>query len=87
MNKLNQTQGQSYNGNKSQVGVAASQLLNESKKFAHEIYEDNMEKVGNVQESLKEYSQEVTQKIKNKPMMALLLAAGAGFLLSALFKK
>ncbi|WP_298622317.1 hypothetical protein [uncultured Legionella sp.] len=72
---------------KADITGAANQLLNEGKKLAHELYEDNLKKVGETQDHLKEYSDELTQKVKENPITSLLIAGGIGFLISSLLKK
>ncbi len=72
---------------KADIAGAANQLLNEGKKLAHEIYEENVKKVGETQEHLKEYSEDLVQKVKANPIASLLIAGGIGFLISTLLKK
>lgn len=72
---------------KAQVAEAASELLNESKKYANELYEDGMHRVHDVQEHAKEYSDQIVDKVRKNPMSSVLIAAGVGFLLSALLRK
>lgn len=72
---------------KADIAGAANQLLNEGKKLAHELYEDNLKKVGETQDHIKEYSDELTDKVKANPITSLLIAGGIGFLISALLKK
>ncbi len=69
------------------VAEAASELLNESMKLAHELYEDGLNKVGDAQGSAKEYSDELLQKVKENPLASVLIAGGIGFLLSSFFRK
>lgn len=80
------------NGTKrSHVADAASDLLNESKKLAHELYADSLDKVldtvGDVQHEAKEYSDALLKKVKENPLSSILIAGGVGFLLSLLVKK
>jgi ElaB/YqjD/DUF883 family membrane-anchored ribosome-binding protein len=72
---------------KSHVGDAANELLTESKKLASEIYEEGLSKVSEAEEQIKEYSELVLKKIKDKPLTSILIAGGVGFLLSKLLKK
>ena len=73
------------------VAEAASDLLNESKKYAHELYEQSINKVtdaqDNVTEQVKEHSDQLIQMIQKNPIGAVLVAAGVGVVLSAFFKK
>ena len=76
------------NGSKrSHVADAASELFNESKKLAQELYEEGCERVGDVQNDAKEYSDVLLKKVKDNPLRAVLIAGGIGFLLSMLIRK
>lgn len=83
MNTINQAK-QKLDDDKSHLADAASQLLQEGSKFANEIYEENLGKINEAKDSLKEYSTEMTKKIKDNPIGTLLIGAGIGFLLSHL---
>ena len=78
---------QAPNNHKSHVQDAAINLLNESKKFANELYEDGVHKVGEVEGNLKEYSDQLLKKVQENPLSAILIAGGVGFILSRLLKK
>lgn len=69
------------------IADAANQLLNEGKKLASEIYMDNAKKVSHAQDSMKEYSEDLSKKIKANPLTSLLIAGGIGFILSSLLRK
>ncbi len=86
MEDLNQGK---LNGNAkhAHVGEAAVQLLNESKKLATELYEEGLKKMGVAEKDLEAYSNEVLDKVRKKPLQAVLIAGGIGFLLSSLFRK
>lgn len=73
--------------NCSHVAEAASELLNESKKFANELYESGLHRVNEAQDNVKEYSDELVKKVKENPLSALLIAGGIGFLLASILKK
>jgi ElaB/YqjD/DUF883 family membrane-anchored ribosome-binding protein len=72
---------------KANVAEAANVLLNESKKYAQELYEDSLHKVGDAQQHAKEYSDDMVEKVKKNPVTSVLVAAGVGFLLSSLLRK
>jgi ElaB/YqjD/DUF883 family membrane-anchored ribosome-binding protein len=72
---------------KSHVGEAATDLLNEGKKYANELYDQGLNKVGEAEDSVKEYSDELVKKVHENPLTALAIAAGIGFLLSTLLRK
>jgi ElaB/YqjD/DUF883 family membrane-anchored ribosome-binding protein len=71
----------------SHVSDAASALLNESKKWAHEMREEGLNKVGEAEENMKEYSDQLLRKVQENPLTSVLIAGGIGFLLSTLLKK
>ncbi len=72
---------------KAHVEVAAHELLMEGKKLAHELYQEGAHKVTEVEDHLKEYSDQMLQKIQQNPLSAVLIAGGIGFLLSKILKK
>jgi ElaB/YqjD/DUF883 family membrane-anchored ribosome-binding protein len=72
---------------KSHVVDAASELLNEGKKLAHELYEEGINKVGDAEDHVKKYSDELLKKVQENPLSSVLIAGGIGFLLSKLLKK
>lgn len=80
-------QGDSNGQKESHVGEAASELLNEGKKFANELYEDGLNKVSEAEDNVKEYSEELVKKVQENPLTSVLIAGGIGFLLSLFFKK
>lgn len=75
----------------SHVADAASELLNEGKKYAHELYEHGADKVAyaqdSVKEHVKEHSDNLIKLIQKNPLGSVLIAAGVGMVLSSLFKK
>jgi ElaB/YqjD/DUF883 family membrane-anchored ribosome-binding protein len=78
---------QNINDSKSHIRDAAVDLLNEGKKFGNELYDEGTQKVNEVEEQLKEYSDELLKKVQENPLRAILIAGGVGFLLSALLRK
>lgn len=82
------TQTHKHNGTKrSHVSHAATELLNEGKKLAHELYEEGLDKVNSVQQDAQEYSDHLLKKVKENPLSSILIAGGVGFLISMLLKK
>ncbi|KTD52766.1 DUF883 C-terminal domain-containing protein [Legionella quateirensis] len=75
------------NTNSSHVAAAAEDLINEGKKFANEVYQEGVHKVSDAEEVVKEYSDKLVQKIQEKPLTSVLVAAGVGVLLAALLRK
>ncbi|WP_133128094.1 DUF883 family protein [Legionella nagasakiensis] len=75
------------NSNKSHVGEAASELLKESKKLAHELYEEGLHRVEDAQKNVKEHSDQMLEKVRKNPLASILVAAGVGFLLSSILRK
>ena len=72
---------------KSHVAETASDLLNDGKKLAHELYEEGMSRIETAEDSVKEYSDELLKKVQQNPITSVLIAGGVGFLLSKLLKK
>ena len=72
---------------KAHVKEAASELLNESKKWAQEVGEEGLNKVNQAQDDIKEYSDQLSRKIQENPLASVLIAAGIGFLLSKIMRK
>jgi ElaB/YqjD/DUF883 family membrane-anchored ribosome-binding protein len=72
---------------KAQVGDAANELLNESKKRANELYEDGITKLTEAEQQIKDYSEQLVTKIQEKPLTSILIAGGIGFILSRLLRK
>lgn len=69
------------------VAEAAEALLNEGKKYAHEVYQQGIHKVSDAEDAVKEYSDKLVQKIQEKPLTSVLVAAGVGMLLAAFLRK
>lgn len=66
---------------------AASAILNEGQKLAHELYDDGLKKAKEARSEINDYSEELLVKVRENPLKAVLIAGGIGFLLSALLKK
>lgn len=75
------------NSQRAHVSEAANELLRESKKLAHELYEEGLGKVGDAQKNIKTHSDQVLKKVRKNPMTSVLVAAGVGFLLSSILRK
>lgn len=73
-------------GQKAHVAEAASDLVNESKKYANELYEQGMNKVVETEDTIKEYSDQFLRKVQENPLTSVLIAGGIGYLLSKLMK-
>lgn len=84
---MDKTHTHKHNGKRSHISHAATELLKEGKKLAHELYEEGLDKVSDVQQDAQEYSDELLQKVKENPFSSILIAGGIGFLLSMLLKK
>lgn len=72
---------------KSQVVEAASDLLHEGKKWVNEMRDEGMDKANQVEQELKECSDQLLKKVQENPLTSILIAGGVGFLLSKLLKK
>jgi len=71
----------------SHVTASATELMHEGQKLANELYEQSIDKLGDTQDVVKQYSDSLITKIHKNPLTSVLIAAGVGALLSALFKK
>ena len=69
------------------MGEKLNLLINEGKKLANNLYEEGVNKVGEAEEQIKKYADELLQKVQEKPMSSILIAAGVGFLLAKMMKK
>ncbi|MGC1182972.1 hypothetical protein [Legionella sp.] len=72
---------------KSQVRETTSDLLNEGKKWANEMCDEGMNKVNQVEDSIKECSDQLLRKVQENPLASVLIAGGVGFLLSKILRK
>ncbi|KTD19950.1 Bacterial protein of uncharacterised function (DUF883) [Legionella lansingensis] len=52
-----------------------------------EMFEEARAKLGEAKETLKEYSNELAENVRKKPLMSILIAGSIGFILSSLFRK
>ncbi|KGP62662.1 hypothetical protein EP47_10575 [Legionella norrlandica] len=82
-----QTRIKSANNDKSDVGKAAADLLNDGKKLGNALYEQGVDRVHEVEDNLKDYSDKILKKVQQNPLTSVLIAGGIGFLLSSLLKK
>ncbi|KTD16055.1 hypothetical protein [Legionella jordanis] len=69
------------------LGDATNTLINDSKRVANELYQEGKSRVNEAQSNIKEYSDQVAQKVYQRPLMSLLIAGGVGFILSALLRR
>ncbi len=75
------------NGRKSHVSEAATELWHEGQKFASELYEEGLQRMNEAQKSIKIYSDEALETVQRKPLTSILVAAGVGFVLSAILRR
>lgn len=80
------TSNKGKSGNKAHVAEAASDLVNEGKKYANELYEQGIDKVNEAEDNIKEYSDQLLRKVQENPLTAVLIAGGIGYLLSKIMK-
>jgi ElaB/YqjD/DUF883 family membrane-anchored ribosome-binding protein len=57
------------------------------KDAASELYEEGKQKIGQAQANISDYSDELIETIKGKPITSVLVAGGIGYLLSLLLRK
>jgi ElaB/YqjD/DUF883 family membrane-anchored ribosome-binding protein len=75
------------NNKKTNVETAANDLLRDGKKLANELYKGSMNKVGDAEDSIQGYTDELLKKVQKNPLASVLIASGVGFVLSLLLKK
>ena len=85
--KQSNIKNETIRNSKAQVGDAANDLLAESKKLANEIYEEGLNRITEAEQQIKDYSEQLINKIQEKPLTSILIAGGIGFLLSKLIRK
>lgn len=66
---------------------SVSDVLHESKKLADALYQDGLEKMDAAQTDVKQYADELLDKVREKPLKAVLIAGAIGFVLSSLYRK
>lgn len=70
-----------------QTKSAANDLLNDGKRFARALYKDGVHQMDQVEEQVKDLSDDLLKKVQKNPLTSVLIAGGIGFLISLLFKK
>ncbi len=75
------------NSKTAHVSEAASELVNEGVKLAHELYENGLKTFDDVSHEAHVYSDELLETVRKHPLKAILIAGGVGLLLSALLRK
>ena len=87
MQAQNKSQMDPKKNRNSKTQQAAHVFLKDGKKLANAIYTDGLNKVGETENNLKEYSDELLRKVQQNPLASVLIAGGVGFLVSQLLKK
>lgn len=77
----------SFDSRKQKLGQAASDLVDEGKKYVNELYEEGLGHLDDAHRVAREYSDQMLIKVQRNPLTAVLIAAGVGFLLSSLLRK
>lgn len=76
---------------KSHVRAAASDALDEGKKWANELRKEGMNIVNKTEENLKGYSDQALKNVQENPLASVLIGAliagGIGFLLYRILKE
>lgn len=65
----------------------AESVAHQITEGAANLYEEGKRKVNDLDDCICEYTDELINKVKEKPLTSLLIAGGIGYLLSHLFKK
>lgn len=72
---------------KSHLSDAASDLINEGKKWANEMRDEGVNKVNQAEDNIKECTDQLLKKVQENPLTSVLIAGGIGFLLSKILRK
>ena len=86
MDGLNQYESKP-NSKRADVSKAATDLLDEGKTYANELYEDGLKKVEEAKKEAADLADDLLEKVRAHPLKAVLIAGGIGLLLSALLRK
>lgn len=84
-NSFNETKektGQIYSEVKDKLEETGEKI----KDKAEELFDEGREQFVNLEQSAAEYGEQVIDKVRERPVTSLLVAAGVGFLLSKLLK-
>jgi ElaB/YqjD/DUF883 family membrane-anchored ribosome-binding protein len=73
--------------NSKHIQEAGEELLDEGRKFVHDLQDQGRDKLNAVKKEATEYSDELLELVRNHPLQSMLIAGGIGFLLSRLLKK
>lgn len=71
----------------SSVKQATETFINDGKNLADAIYDEGLEKVNEVEQSVKEYSDTALRSIQRNPLTSVLISSGIGFLMAMLLRK
>jgi ElaB/YqjD/DUF883 family membrane-anchored ribosome-binding protein len=72
---------------KEHLEAAASELVKEGKKKINEYYKEGKHKACEIEENIKDNTDQLLRKIQENPLASVLIAGGIGFLLSKILKK
>ena len=93
-NSVKENAKEFYDENQEKASSMYDDLKNKAEATSHQVketvsdlYEEGKKKVTQAEEVLCDYSDSLVKTIKDKPLTAVLIAAGVGFLLSKTFKK
>lgn len=66
---------------------AATALLGDGKKLVNKIYKDGLHTMDWAEKGVGEVSSKLSKKVKDNPIASVCIAAGIGYILSALLRK
>ncbi|MFT4059112.1 MAG: DUF883 domain-containing protein [Legionella sp.] len=78
-----------YKANKSfnQQKENTESLAHQIREEAEHLYEEGKKTINDLDDTICNYTEELINKVKEKPLTSLLIAGGIGFLVSHLLKK
>lgn len=71
----------------SDLSGATDHLLDEGKKFANEVYENNSKRFSDMKENIKQYCEDLSQHVQQNPLTSVLIASCIGYMCGAMLRK
>jgi len=69
------------------VKQATDALITDGKNLADAIYDEGVDRVSEVEQTVKEYSDTALRTIQRNPLTSVLISSGIGFLLALFIRK
>lgn len=82
--KQNQT---NPNSQKNYAEEAGADLLDETKKFASQLYDEGVKKIEETKNDALHYSDELLDSVREQPLKAIIIAGAVGMILASFLRK